>query len=204
MEYYWNLLDQEWSSQNTYMQAMICIAARKSSKGNLAEKIYQSLNERMVVDSEIGNYWNDMAGYYWYNPSIEKHALLIELFEDSKASQEVIDGLKLWLLKNKQTNSWNTSKATSAAIYAFMMNSENWLNESNPVEVMLPSKNDKVSFNNVEYATGYGRIDYAADKISTDLSKVKVTNPNNHIAWGAAYFQYWEELDNITSYEDCL
>jgi hypothetical protein len=23
-----------------------------------------------------------------------------------------------------------------------------------------------------------------------------------HIAWGAAYFQYWEELDNITSYED--
>ena len=202
MDYYWNLLDEAWTSQNTYMQAMICIAARKSGKEALAQKIYQSLTERMIVDDEIGNYWNDMAGYYWYNPSIEKHALLIELYEDSKASQDIIDGLKLWLLKNKQTNSWNTSKATSAAIYAFMINADSWLNESEPVEVMLPVYNEKVNFKNVDYATGYGRVDFAADKISSDLSKVKISNPNKHIAWGAAYFQYWEELNNITSYED--
>ena len=200
--YYFEILNEAWKTQNTYMQAMICLTAYKSGKKELADKIYKSLNERMVVDAEIGNYWNDMAGYYWYNPTIEKHALLIELYEDKNAPQDVIDGLKLWLLKNKQTNAWNTSKATTAAVYAFMIGADDWLSGSEPIEVLLPITNERVQFDNIEYATGYGRTDYPKSKITSKMSKVKIKNPNNHIAWGAAYFQYWEELNSITTYED--
>lgn len=201
-DYYWSLLEKSWIKQNTYMQGMICISAKKLGKEKIADTIYKSLNERMIIDAELGNYWNDLAGYYWYNPSIEKQALLIELYEYFDAEQEVIDGLKLWLLKNKQVNAWKTTKATASAVYAFMIDSDSWLAESNAVEVMMPKSNKKVEFHNVEYATGYAKTGWAPKDIEKDMSELSIKNTNNHIAWGAGYFQYWEDLNNITVHND--
>jgi hypothetical protein len=200
--YYWDQLEKLWTKQNTYMQAMICISAKKLGKDTLADAIYKSLNERMITNAELGNYWNDLAGYYWYDSSIEKQALLVELYEYLDAEQEVIDGLKLWLLKNKQVNAWKTTKATASAVYAFMIDSNSWLSESNAVEVIMPKSRQKVEFQNVEYATGYAKTAWTADDIKKDMSELSIKNTNAHIAWGAGYFQYWEDLNKISVHND--
>ena len=41
-----------------------------------------------------------------------------------------MDEMKLWLLKNKQTTNWKTTKATAEACYALLLTGSDWL--SNP------------------------------------------------------------------------
>jgi hypothetical protein len=66
-------------------------------------------------------YWKDQGyGYswFWWQAPIETQALLIEAFTEVGRDPKTVDDLKTWLLKNKQTNNWRTSKATADACYA--------------------------------------------------------------------------------------
>jgi len=193
---------KNWNKVNTYQQALICLSEYRRGNKETSDEIMNSLNERMIQDEEVGNYWNDMAGYYWHNPSVEKQALMIELYEEMEQPQGMIDGLKLWLLKNKQVNSWNTTKSTTAAIYAFMINGEDWLSESEPVVVMLPELNETVLFENTEYASGYAKRTWKDNEVQAKRKTIEIDNPNKHIAWGASYFQYFEDLNAIEQYTE--
>ncbi len=42
--------------------------------------------------------------------------------------------LKTWLLKNKQTNNWKTTKATAEACYALLLQGTDWLSEEKNVD----------------------------------------------------------------------
>ena len=64
---------------------------------------------------------------------------MIELFAEVAQDLAMVDELKVWLLKNKQTNHWKTTKATASAVYALLMNGDNWLLESQPVEITFHS-----------------------------------------------------------------
>lgn len=200
--HYFSKGEKYWQDQGSYQQGLLAMAAARFGKPDLASSIMASLKERMIKNEELGNYWNDQAGYYWYNLNIEKQALMIELFQELKGSQEDIDGLKLWLLKTKQTNSWKTSKATSAACYAFLLGTENWLSSSEEITLEFPLEKKAIEFGAQEYATGYVKKVYPATDISTTKKKITAHNPNEGVAWGAVYWQYFEELDKIENYQD--
>src|SRR3546814_13594617 len=42
-------------------------------------------------------------------------------------AEEVVEQMKKWLLFNKHTNTWETTKATVAACYALLYRGEDWL-----------------------------------------------------------------------------
>ena len=135
----------------------------------------------MIVHSELGNYWNDQAGYYWYNNSIEKQAIMIELYDELGADQETIDGLKLWLLKNKQTNNWRSSKATASACYAFMLNRVPVISDSEELDIRLPLAGEQVRPQQKDLGTGYFRKDWNSNSISEELKTVEVSLSLIHI-----------------------
>ena len=73
-------------------------------------------------------YWKDVrGGYYWYQAPIETQAVLIEAFSEITKNEAAVNDMKTWLLKNKQTNSWTTGKATADACYALLMHGDNWI-----------------------------------------------------------------------------
>ncbi|NNK89743.1 MAG: alpha-2-macroglobulin, partial [Saprospiraceae bacterium] len=199
--YFKGKLADKWTSYNSYQQALLSIAFHRWNELANSDKIFRSLSERMVQDEELGNYWNDQAGYYWFNSDISKQAAMIELFRLKNSDQSLIDGLKLWLLRNKQVNSWKTSKATASAVYAFMLDSDQWLTLDGEINILLPSNSKRIDFENVEFATGYGRKDYLTG-IDSELGLLKVSNNSKQLCWGAAYWQYFEDLDNIQKLED--
>ena len=196
---YLGYAEKQWTEFNTYQQALLALGSNRLDKKHITGDIYSSLKEKMIVHSELGNYWNDQAGYYWYNNSIEKQAIMIELYDELGADQETIDGLKLWLLKNKQTNNWRSSKATASACYAFMLNRVPVISDSEELDIRLPLAGEQVRPQQKDLGTGYFRKDWNSNSISEELKTVEVSNPNKHVVWGAAYWQYYEELDKIES-----
>ena len=82
----------------------------------------KSLKENSITSEEMGMYWKEnYDGFYWWEAPIECQALLIEAFDEVAHDQQSVDDLKVWLLKSKQTQNWQTTKATTEACYALLL-----------------------------------------------------------------------------------
>jgi hypothetical protein len=131
VNYYKKQATQFWLSQNKYMQGMIALALFRSQDVTTAKAIIASLKQNAIYSEEMGMYFKDFAtgGYYWHQAPIESQSLMIEAFSDIDGNVKVVDDLKTWLLKQKQTQNWRTTKATAEACYALLLNGSNWLTE---------------------------------------------------------------------------
>jgi len=209
-EYYLGQAEKYWTGKGMYEQGLLALALRRYDKKETALRIMRSLKERALKSEELGMYWNYPRGYFWNQLPIETHALLTEAFAEVAEDEAMVEELKIWLLKNKQTNHWKTTKATAAAVYVLLANGANWLTEDTPVKVSFPNVKKKNAYNEViaaaqktaEAGTGYFRSNWDGDAVGKDWAKVKVENPNKTVAWGGLYWQYFENLDKIKTFEE--
>ncbi len=208
-DYYLLQTGQFWLSFSTYEKAMAALILHRNNQSEKAMAVIRSLKEYAQQSEEMGMYWKDnVAGYWWYQAPIETQALLIEAFNEVAKDEEAVEEMKIWLLRNKQTNDWKTTKATSEAIYALLMTGGSLLDESKLLEVEIAGKPlVAVAKEDIkpEAGTGYVKTSWQGSDITPQMGTLKVKNPNSKgIAWGGMYWQYFEQLDKITSAETNL
>ncbi len=203
IEYYEAQAAKYWLSKSDYMQGMLALALhRKGIDKTTPQNIVKSLKERALKSEEMGMYWKYPSGYFWYEMPIETHCLLIEVFNVVAKDAEAVDNLKTYLLKAKQTTHWKTTKATASACYALLSSGDNWLMEDQEVKISIgnqPLDQSKIS---KEAGTGYFKTSWDASQIKNEMATIKVENPNKNVAWGAIYWQYFEQLDKVTDFKD--
>lgn len=205
-DYYRRQSQQHWLKQNKYMQGMIAIALNRTGDKTVSKAIMASLKESALVNEEMGMYWkeNNTGGYryYWHQAPIEQQALLIEAFKEVNNDTKAVEDAKTWLLKQKQTQDWRTTKATADAIYALLLQGNNWLASTPEVQVTLGATTIRSNEQNQEAGTGYFKEVIEGSKVKPEMGKIKVnvSNGANSAApsWGAVYWQYFEDMDKIT------
>jgi uncharacterized protein YfaS (alpha-2-macroglobulin family) len=215
MDYYQNQIQKYWLKRSLYAKGLMALTMHRMSDDVTAGKILKSLKENSITSDVLGMYWKENTNsWHWYQAPIETQALLIEAFSEvgtviqSEAKNLTdIDNLKIWLLKNKQTNQWKTTKATTEAVYALLLQGSSWLNVTEMVDVKVgtetvsPSTLENVK---LEAGTGYYKTSWHGTEIKKEHGDVTITKKGDGIAWGALYWQYFEDLDNITSAETPL
>ncbi|HMC87357.1 MAG TPA: alpha-2-macroglobulin family protein, partial [Chitinophagaceae bacterium] len=203
VNYFRKQSQQYWLQQNKYMQGMIALALFRSFDTKTADEILKSLKQNAIVTEELGMYWKDnTAGYYWHQAPVETQSLLIEAFTEISKDTKTINDLKTWLLKQKQTQNWKTTKATAEACYALLLQGSDWLNNSPDVEVKL---GDKTISSSAATGSGTGYFKQTIDgpfvKPAMGEITVKIASSQNQStaqpAWGAVYWQYFEQLDKL-------
>lgn len=193
-----------WNKKSLYAQGMIALWAGRSGDAKTLQAILASLREKSITSEELGTYWRDNSGgYYWYQAPIETQALMIELFEEAGSKTEV-DRMKTWLLKQKQTQSWPTSTATTEAVYALLLRGSDWLQPYPEViirtgtEMIEPNGKIRIPGSEVNQGTGYFKTSWTGSDITSDKGNILVVKESDGPAWGAMYYQYFENLDKIT------
>ncbi len=218
VDYYTNQTYQFWLNHSLYTKGMIALIAKRNNKTVIANKVIASLKENSITSDELGMYWkSNTASWFWYQAPIETQALLIEAFiEVGNVIQtpstrgknlEDIDNLKIWLLKNKQTNRWKTTKATTEAVYALLLQGTEWLEVTDFIDITIGNqKINPLQLENskVEAGTGYFKTSWNGAEITPEMATVQLSKRSKGIAWGALYWQYFEDLDKITSAETPL
>lgn len=203
--YYTGQAQQYWLSQNRYLQGMIALALHRNDDKETPDAILRSLKEFALQSEEMGMYWKDPAGYFWYQAPIETQSLLIEAFHEVGDDEESVEAMKQWLLKQKQTQDWKTTKATANAVYALLLRGTDLTAEAGQVAIQLGDhslNSDQMA--DAEAGTGYFKVAWDADEITPDMGEITVKKEGRGIAWGAAYWQYFEQLDRITFHETPL
>ncbi len=202
-EYYLGQAKKYWTKKGLYAKGMLALTLHRANEVTTSKKILKSLRENSIVSEELGMYWKEnTASWYWYQAPIETQALLIEAFGEIENDTKTIDNLKVWLLKNKQTNQWSTTKSTAEAVYALLLQGSDWLSVSDAVNVTLGGQTiapEKLENTQVEAGTGYFKTSWNTNEIQPKMAEVRLEKKGNGIAWGALYWQYFEDLDKITS-----
>ncbi len=225
--YYTGQAKKYWLQNSKYSQAMIALALHRSNDAVTPKAIIKSLKENAIVKEELGMYWKEWTtgGYYWHQAPIESQAMMIEAFSDIDKNNTTVDDLKTWLLKQKQTQNWKTTKATAEACYALLLGGSNWLAEEKEVTITLDGK-PLSSFaaitaspspvgegrGEVEAGTGYFKKTIAGNLVKPAMGNISVnlnsstSKPLNQTttSWGSVYWQYFQDLDKITSAETPL
>ncbi|MEI6060953.1 MAG: alpha-2-macroglobulin family protein [Bacteroidota bacterium] len=201
-EYYKMQSVRYWNVQGNYMKAMMALYLERFGDTKTASLIMRSLSETALHNEEMGMYWrSEQHGWKWYEAPVETQAMLIEAFDEVSNDRKSVEEMKIWLLKQKQTQDWKTTKATTEAVYALLLRGTSLLASDKQVEITLgtekvdPYRQDGAK---PEAGTGYFKTSWEASAIKAEMGRVTVNNPNPTVAWGALYWQYFEQLDKIT------
>ncbi|MDE3741541.1 alpha-2-macroglobulin family protein [Maribacter polysaccharolyticus] len=200
--YYLGQAKKYWIEKSLYAKGILALVLHRKDDNATASKILRSLKDNSIVSGEMGMYWKENTpSWSWYQAPVETQALLIEAFSEISDDSTTVDKLKIWLLKNKQTNQWKSTKATTDAVYALLRQGSDWLSVTDAVDILVggkkiePSKMENIR---VEAGTGYFKTSWNNSEINTNLGEVQLTEKGEGIVWGALYWQYFEDLDNIT------
>jgi uncharacterized protein YfaS (alpha-2-macroglobulin family) len=203
-DYYKKQAGKYWQDKSFYMQGMIALGLNRTENTDIPEKIVASLKEHALHSEENGMYWKYSGGYYWYQAPIETQALLIEVFDEIANDQSSVEEMKVWLLKQKQTQDWKTTKATADAIYALLLKGTDMLGETDFPEIKIGNMIINASDSEIkaEAGTGYFKKSWNGSEIAPEWGNISITKAKNTVSWGAAYWQYFEQLDKITEFEE--
>ncbi|MBK9989251.1 MAG: hypothetical protein IPP19_00565 [Verrucomicrobia bacterium] len=181
-------------------QAHLALALNRFGDKETAQAIVKSLKERSVSDEELGLFWrNAELSWWWYDAPIETQALMIEAFAEVTNDTQAVEDCKVWLLIQKQTQDWKTTKATADAIYGLLLHGSNLLGSDALVEVALAGRTIKPE--KVEAGTGFYEKKFASAEINPAMGQISVKKADEGVSWGSVHWQYLEDIAKITPHE---
>lgn len=170
---------------------------------DVSDKLMNYLKETSVDSKAQGVYWKqNLDNWGWFSSKVVNHAGALEAFNTLKPNdQKFIEDLKIWLITQKEVNSWGISRATSEVIFTILNSGKSWTSaESDKATIIWGGKELKPE----TQATGYVKSTIKTDVLNKNLAEVTITKPGPGIVQGGLFWQYYEDLDKIKSSENYL
>ncbi|GAB2635478.1 hypothetical protein GCM10026987_37160 [Belliella aquatica] len=206
-EFYLQNLKKHASNLSLYRKAKAALIF-ENSNDDFYRDLIMSIYENSIQSEEMGVYWAQPEGFYsWNEDPIGTHASFIEVFSflgnrvfGEEKNQSFLNEMKKWLIKNKQTTNWTTSKSTVAAIAALLINDTKSDQQNKEVTVTVGNQYFySVDPTDAAISTGYLSNTWGKSEIKSELSEVKIQNDSKEPVFGGVYWQYLEEIENISN-----
>lgn len=184
------------AGEDLQSKAMLALIYHRTGEKEKAQAIIRSLKDYAVQSDEQGMYWKDnSSGWDWWKNPIETQTRLIEAFYEVSDDEESVEKMKVWLLKNKQTNHWASTKATTEAIYSLLLTGKNWVDSDLGVDVKIGD--DVLDLVSETSAMGYYKRTWQPSEITSEMAQVQIDNTSPGIVWGGMYWQHLQKMDEI-------
>jgi len=185
---------------NRQSQAHIAVGLKRLGDLETARGVMASIRERSVSNEELGMFWRETElSWWWYRAPIETQAMMVEAFDEVANDKQAVEDCKVWLLKQKQTQDWKTTKATADAVYALLLRGTDLLKSDALVSVTLGDMPIKPV--NVEAGTGFFEQKFVRGEIKPAMGTITVTKPDEGVSWGAVHWTYLEDISKVTPHD---
>jgi len=163
---------------------------------DVSKKLMTYLKETSTETETQGVYWKqNLNDWGWYSSKTVNHAGAIEAFQKLTPTDEnFIEEMKIWLITQKEVNSWGNSRGTAEVIFTILNSGKSWTSaESDKAEITWGGK----QLNPQTQATGYVKQTLTSDQLNKNLSTVTIKKESAGIVQGGLFWQYYEDLDKI-------
>ncbi|MBP5190400.1 MAG: hypothetical protein J6031_05755, partial [Bacteroidales bacterium] len=203
--FYGNAKKYNENYRNLYTQAMLSVVFNRAGDKKLAHEMAVRIREKALYNDEMGMYWRDnTSGWCWYERPIETQAMLIRTFAEVLDDNASVAKMQQWLLKQKQTTNWRTDVATVNAIQAILeQNTHNGIQKTDKTGFAIHNSPMTVSFGSHILATDTTRAQLHVShrlegrEITPADGRITIRKADDGIAWGAMYWQYFENIEKI-------
>jgi len=168
-----------------------------------SDKLMNYLKETSVDTKAQGVYWKqNLNDWGWFGSKVVNQAGALEAFNTLKPNdKKFIEDMKIWLITQKEVNSWGSSRGTSEVIFTILNSGKSWTTaESDKATIVWGGKELQPQ----TQATGYVKSTVKTDVVDKNLGTVTVTKPGPGIVQGGLFWQYYEDLDKIKSSENYI
>lgn len=169
---------------------------------DVSKKLMTYLKETSTDTQTQGVYWKqNLNDWGWYSSKTVNHAGALEAFNKLTPTDETfIEEMKIWLITQKEVNSWGSSRGTAEVIFTILNSGKSWTsNESDKAEINWGQK-DLYPVPETS-ATGYFKTSVVSDKLDKNLATVSIKKDSPGIVQGGLFWQYYDDLDKIKSSE---
>lgn len=169
-----------------------------AGKKNEAKVLLQSVVEYMVSNEDMGSYFDTYkAGYSWCNYRIPAHVSAMEAIMRLGENKEVLlDDMRLWLLKQKQVQVWDTPISSVNAIYAFLADGGSRLDSTS---VMMANVGGE-TITTPDDAIGQVSVSLHGEEIN-NVKAITVSRKGSGTGWASVYTQCLESMDKVKLYD---
>lgn len=165
-----------------------------------ANEFIASIKQHLVQTDEMGAHFALYGNpYAWGMMPVSVHVEVMEALRMAGGNDALVEEMKLWLLKQKQTTSWNTPVTTADAIYALLCQGGDLLDNRGDVRITLGKKVIE-SFSLAKSlipGLGYTRESFAQGSPELKAKSITVEKRDAGIAWGAVYAQYLSPISDV-------
>ena len=196
-KFYTSIVEKNWASiPDLYGRAIAALFLQRTGKPDIARAIVKSLREHASRKPDLGMFWANSRAYsFFFNNAIANQTFIMKAFYETGASSQEMDEMKLWLLKQKQTQEWESLPGLVSTIQILLQTGSNWLEDEGRTTIQLG--NQTLDTSGGDAGTGYIKRVFDAQDITPDMSRITVTQENDVPGWGALFWQYFENLDKI-------
>ncbi|MBP5229793.1 MAG: alpha-2-macroglobulin [Bacteroidales bacterium] len=188
--------------QDIQEKAITAVVLNANGKSKDAGEYIQSIKEYLTYTDELGMFFDfDDNPYRWSSSHLSAQIAAMEAFDKVAKDSSAVEEMKIWLLKQKQTQMWKSNTFTAEAIYALLARGTNLLN--NKGEVILTFADRTLSTTERDESgkapvTGLGYIKSCyTDDNTVNATSIKVEKKDAGIGWGAVYATFSEKLANV-------
>lgn len=170
---------------------------------DVSDKLMTYLKETSTDTKTQGVYWKqNVNDWGWFGSKVVNHAGALEAFNKLKsADQNFIEDMKIWLVTQKEVNSWGSSRGTSEVIFTILNSGKSWTGADSDKATIVWGGKELVP---QTQATGYVKSAVKTEVIDKNLATVTVTKLGPGIVQGGLFWQYYEDLDKIKSSENYI
>ena len=199
-DYWLGQARKHWLSLWRQSQAHLAIGLKRFGDTETPAAIMKSIKEFSVTNEEMGMFWRDTeVSWWWHRAPIETQALMIEAFDEVMSDAQAVEDCRVWLLKQKQTQDWKTTKATADAVYGLLLRGVDMLSSDALVEVALGG--EWIVPEDVEAGTGFYEERFIRKEIESEMGHITVRKVDEGVSWGSVHWQYLEDMAKVTPYE---
>lgn len=136
--------------------------------------------------------------YRWGMMPVPVHVSVMEALRMAGGNDALVEEMKLWLLKQKQTTSWTSPVATADAIYALLCQGTDLLESRGDVHITLGREVLETQKAGADAPAGLSYIKQSfTEGSSLKAREITVEKRDEGIAWGAVYAQYLSPMSDV-------
>ncbi len=190
-----------WRSLSRLAQGHLAMAIHRMMPDSpVPAAVVKHLRSTAISSEEMGMHWPQSRSSYWHRWShapIETQAVMIELFQEVTQDDQAVEECRIWLMKQRQTNSWKTTKATCDAIYALLGNNTEILESDKTAEISLGGVAIEPRPDEVTNGLGHYLHTIPADAVSAEMGDISISKTSDGVAWGSVSWQYFEDVNQV-------
>ncbi len=192
-------IDSDWKTFSIYDKATAALLLNRSEGYEKTARVILESLRQLASKSESKGWWYDNLTSGWTGmPKLATTARVLEAFSEIQPASEAVDGLRQWLVLQKETEDWGATSSSVGVISAILNSGTDWTEVSTAPVIKLDGKD--INVDQKEMLTGLATVQL--DPNAASGKTLSIEKNSDGPAWGGVLSQYVAPMAEVKA-EKC-